>query len=290
MVAGACALFTTASDAQITSELRARAKAGDAVAQNELGGELLALGNSDKEAREWFRKAMLAGSPDGKNNYASLLYHGAGGPADPTTARRLVEEAAAAGSPAAKMTLAERYLAGADGYPRDAPRAFALRNEAANGDSAPLARCYAEWQVGMMWLSGQGTVKDSRQAFGWVKRSADHGCANGKLSQAVMLATGDGVAEDDVAARNLYSDVGHSGDVNFAHGLRSLGAMTIVGEGGSVDLARGCAYVMIAMSAGDKPAKQVWATYEDRLLGVRKECIKISNEWSDKNLKSRSRG
>jgi TPR repeat protein len=269
--------------------LEKSAKSGDAAAQNELGF-LLQTSGKDKDRRQarlWFKRAMDGGDTEAKNNYATMLALGIGGPTDAPEAKRLREEAAAEGSEGANLTIAEYYLAGGNGYPRDPNKAFAAVVAAAESSSSSYNRhCYAQWRAGMMVLQGIGTAKDSATAYRWVKRSADNGCVNGMISAAVMLATGDGVAEDDVTAREFYSKASESGDQQFAHALRGLAGMLLDGEGGPVDTARGIAYLLIAKAAGDENAGTLLDRYEPKLTAdLRAQAISISNQWAAEHLK-----
>jgi uncharacterized protein len=266
-------------------ELRARAEAGDAAAQNELGGSLMATEDPAllAEAREWFRRAMEAGDVEARNNYAVMLVMGLGGPADEAEGRRLREEAAAAGSIAASMSLAERYLEGAEGYPLDPARALALFRVAA--DSATRAAPYAQWRVAMMHLTGVGVTADAAEAWRWVVRASDAGSVDAMISRAVMLATGEGTAEDAAAARLWYQRAAESGQDGFQHALRGLGAMLVAGEGGPADWPRGIAYLRIAEAAGDGNARILLDRWDDRITPeIARAATRISEQWLAEHL------
>src|SRR5690554_6766063 len=73
------------------AQLRAQAEAGNASAQNDLGGRLMEANDQSRapEARSWYRRASEAGDPEGMNNYATMLLLGIGGPKDESEGRRL---------------------------------------------------------------------------------------------------------------------------------------------------------------------------------------------------------
>lgn len=267
------------------SELRARAVAGDATAQNDLGGRLMETQDPARlaEARIWFRKASDAGDAEGMNNYATMLLMGLGGPADESAGRQLRDRAAARGSVAANLSIAERYLRGGEGYPLDRARALQLVRTAAEAPSAMAG--YAQWRLGMMYLQGVGTSADPAEAYRWVVRASDGGDVHAMISRGVMLATGEGVAEDDAAARIWYQRAAESGDVNFAHGMRGLGAMLVSGEGGPVDLPRGIAYLKIARAANDANAARLLETWRDRITPeIDRQSLEIANRWMAEHL------
>ncbi|MGE3397507.1 MAG: tetratricopeptide repeat protein [Sphingomonas sp.] len=270
------------------AEVRARADAGDAEAQNDLAGRLAEASDGRPvgdaqlvEAREWYRRASDGGSVEGMNNYATTLLLGIGGPRNEAEGRRLRELAAERGSQAARMSLAERYLGGAEGYPNNPSRAFELM---AAESSSPIAS-YAQWRLGMMHLSGTGTVRNSEEAFRWVVRAADGGEVRAMVSRAVMLATGDGVPEDDVQARRWYERAATSNTVHFAHAMRGLGAMLVTGEGGPADLPRGIAYLRIAQAGNDQNATRLLTQWNDRITPeVNRQAVEIADRWMGEHM------
>lgn len=244
----------TVAQTETSAALRVGAEAGDHGAQNDLGLQLMRTRDEARqaEARTWFRMASEGGNPDGMYNYARMLLMGLGGPSDEAVGRRLRDAAAARGSVAANLALAELYTEGSEGYPTDPARVLAHVRAAAESGSrfAP----YAQWRLGMMHLQGIGTPADPAEAWPWVVRASESGEVNAMISRAVMLATGEGVTEDDVAARDWYRRASETDDPLFAHALRGLGGMLIEGEGGPADVARGIAYLRIASAANDENA------------------------------------
>jgi hypothetical protein len=144
---------------------------------------------------------------------------------------------------------------------------------------------YAQWRLAMMHLQGVGTPKDPAAAYHILVRASEAGGVNAMISRGVMLATGEGVAEDDAAARDWYRRASESGEIGFAHGLRALGAMLVVGEGGPVDLPRGIAYLRIAKAGGDELAGKLLDTWSDRVTDkVHRRAVTISNAWMARHM------
>jgi TPR repeat protein len=262
------------------AQLRARAEAGDLGAQNDLGIQL--LDTSDPalaaEARLWFRRAADAGDAEAMNNLATTLLIGAGGPPDEAQGRRLRDEAARQGSVGANMAIADRYLEGSEGYPRDPVRAFEHMRAAA---ASPLrSAAFAQWRLGMMHLEGVGTPRDSAAAYRIFVAASERGGVRAMISRAVMLATGDGVAEDDAAARLWYQRAAESAEYGFEHALRALGGMLLFGEGGPADLPRAVAYLRIAQAARDEPAGRILAAIATRITPeTDREARQIAEQW-----------
>ncbi|HYG31285.1 MAG TPA: tetratricopeptide repeat protein [Allosphingosinicella sp.] len=266
-------------------QLRREAEAGDGEAQNDLGTRLLDMRDPARqaEARRWFQRASDSGNAEARNNLATMLMFGIGGPADEAGGRRLMEEAAQMGSIGARLSLAERYLQGGDGYPRDHGRAYE-QIRAAAGSSGP-ARLYAQWRLAMMHLQGVGTPRDPQEAYRLLVSASEAGGVEAMISRAVMLATGEGVAEDDGAARRWYQRAAESGERGFEHALRGLGSMLAAGEGGPVDLPRGIAYLRIAQAAGDENAAAILQAFSDRITPeIDEQARRIAGEWMRRHL------
>jgi hypothetical protein len=266
------------------AELRTRAAAGDVGARLDLGRRILNPEDpaSLTEARTLFQGAMRAGNAEAKSNYALMLMMGWGGPADVETGRRLRAEAAAEGSMAANMTLAERYLEGAEGYPRDPALAFRHIGLVANS-SSPSAP-YAQWRLAMLHLQGTGTPVDLPEAWRLVVRASDAGETSAMVSRGVMLAIGQGVTENDAEARSWYRRAAESRRRGFGDGLRGLGWMLATGEGGPVDLPTGIAYLMIASDAQAAQADDMLGQLRPRITPeIDRQAREIGQRWVDEH-------
>ena len=83
--------------------------------------------------------------------------------------------------------------------------------------------------------------------------------------------------DDDVEARRWYQ---RAVDRGSAHGLRALGMMMIVGEGGPMNHPLGAAYLELAEEGGDQQA----AVLRRQLPPLpspdaRKEVVRLKAEW-----------
>ncbi|HYI48839.1 MAG TPA: tetratricopeptide repeat protein [Allosphingosinicella sp.] len=264
------------------AELRAQAAAGDAGAQLDLGLRIFSDPASHAEARTLFQRAMRAGNAEAKSNYALMLMMGWGGPADVEQGRRLRAEAAAEGSMAANVTLAMRYLGGEEGYPRDPALAFRHMQVVANS-STPSAP-NAQWRLGMMHLQGIGTPASEQEAWRWVVRASEAGDTEGMVSRAVMLAIGQGVAENDAEARLWYRRAAESRRDGFGNGLRGLGWMLATGEGGPIDLPTGIAYLMLASDARANLADQFLERLRPQITPeIDRRAREIGQRWASEH-------
>lgn len=265
------------------TQWRAGAEAGDTDDQLDLAICLFGAAQQADQAEGmgWARKAMAAGDVEAKNAVAVGLVNGIGGTEDLAEGQRLMEEAAAEGSYGAQMSLAEHYINGGGFYEQDASKGLQLLVDAADGGKVKGAdRGYVEWRIGMMYLDGIGTTKDSVEAYRWVARGADNGSATAMISRAVMLATGDGVAEDDAAAREWYRKSAALEGEDMFHAMRGLGGMLWYGEGGPVDRAEGCKLLNIAYAGGDEAAEQILGNISGTMTQAEKDsCAAATKEW-----------
>lgn len=262
--------------------LPASAQDSTATAEEDRGFELLTNGdpNDDAEARRLLETAAAQQRPEAINALSSMLYNGVGGPADAERARTLLLRAAELGSIGANMTLAERYINGDDGLPRDAERGYRHAVAAAESVNNVRGAAWAQWRVGMMTLQGVGTSADPVRAYGWVARASENGSVHAMVSRAVMLAIGQGIARDPQAAREWYLRAAESGELGSAHGLRGLGAMLVTGEGGARDIPRGYAYLVLAQEGGDENAAALLERFQGYFSDpVRQQAQSIILAW-----------
>jgi len=244
--------------------------AGSVAAKVNLGNELLRSQDpKDQRRGVALLQAVYAHPPEGERG-AGLrrLAAGALAPAylfaigveeDIPRGVDLLEQADASREAPAEVLylLGRTYDSGWGGRERDALKSHLYFVRAAQMDHAP-----SQWYVGMSMLNESGAEHDEREAYRWVRRSGEAGFLNGELSTAVMLALGQGVAEDDVEARKWYE---RAVNKNSAHALRGLGFMMLTGEGGPRDPVRGFAYLQLAAEGGDGEAVERAASFRSEL-------------------------
>lgn len=227
------------------------------------------------QAAQMLKRLGDAGDPDALQGYAIAVLRGIGVPADQAEGQRLMEQAAAAGSGGAMLTLAQHYWDDNGFYPKDEAKALALKTQAAEtgGFKGPTLG-EIQWEIGMHHLKGEGTNADQQVAYRWVAKGAENGSTSAMISRAVMLATAEGVAEDDAAARGWYQKAVDAKDKNLGHALRGLGFMMFTGEGGREDVTTACTYTGAAVILDDENARQLLGIIiEDMTEEARDACF-----------------
>jgi TPR repeat protein len=154
------------------STILAKAKAGDASAQAQLG-TLYAKGegvtNDYAEAAKWFSQAAAQGNPDGQVGLGELFDAGQGVKRDLSEAIRLYRLAADQGHAGAQYNLGFLYETG-HGVPQDQAQAAKWFQLAAERGE-PLA----QYDLGQRFDLGVGVAKDSIEALKWLILAANQG-------------------------------------------------------------------------------------------------------------------
>jgi len=157
------------ADPAVTRELataRAKAAAGDAVAQFSLGS-LLYYGTRDTaEAVSWFRKAAAQGVASAEFQMGQLYDFGFGVPQDDRLALDWYRKAAGHGSAAAERSVGDFYSKGR-AVTTDPVEAARWYRRAADGDDLR-----AQYQLGQMYFDGTGLTRDYEAAYMWFTLAA----------------------------------------------------------------------------------------------------------------------
>lgn len=155
------------------SELNARAAAGDAEAQLQLGilysSGSTGIGAQPATAFQWFQKAAERGSAEAQEALGRMLLHGIGVPADTAAAMAWYEKAALQGRAESQGRLGNFYHDGIS-VPQDFSRALEWYGKAAaqgHGESM--------YNLGIMNAEGQGIKTDFLAAGEWFRKAATHG-------------------------------------------------------------------------------------------------------------------
>ena len=192
-------------------EILKRAEAGDVFAQNELPDMYYYGFGTEKNVEQclfWLERAAAQGFWRPLNKLGEMYYYGEGVPADEDRARDYFEKAAAMGYGDAEANLAMCCYAGKK---KNMTRAVSLLRRAfAHG--ALFAKDAAN-VLGIFLLEGNGVKKDEKEAFEWMKRSAEMGSATGMNHLAVFYERGIGTAPNEAKAEEWCrraADLGHA--------------------------------------------------------------------------------
>jgi hypothetical protein len=145
---------------------RARAAAGDVVAQFSLGSFLYYGSDDTAEGVEWIRRAAARQYGPAEFQLGQIYDFGFGVTQSDREAIEWYRKAAAHGSAAAARAVGECYRKGR-GVPADAAEAARWLRLAADGDDLR-----AQYQLGQMYFDGTGVPRDYASAYLWLSIAA----------------------------------------------------------------------------------------------------------------------
>lgn len=157
---------------QTKEAVEARAEAGDAHAQFELGA-MYHTGESVpkdlKLARKWFEKSAAQGDSRSQFNLGIMAYTGEDGVQDYDEARRWFLLAAEQDNPRAQYNLGIVYYRG-EGVVQDFSEALNYFMKAGERGFNE-----AQFNLGVMYLMGEGVQQDAGQSYAWFEAARAYG-------------------------------------------------------------------------------------------------------------------
>ena len=103
----------------------------------------------------------------------------------------------------------------------------AFRSRANAGDAK------AQYNLGVMYATGEGVLQDAVEAVAWYRQAAEQGDAEAQFNLGFAYANGEGVLQDDVEAVAWFHT---AADQGYAKAQYNLGFMYATGRGVSRDL------------------------------------------------------
>ena len=128
--------------------------------------------------------------------------------------------------------------------------------------SAEQGYAKAQFYLGVMYHNGEGTVTDKKQAFYWYKKSAEQGIEEAQYNIGIMYANGQGTTKDFYKAIYWYKK---SAEQDCAQAQYMLGLAYFYGVSGGIqkDLKQSAYWIKQAYKNGDKEeAGQFWKEHE----------------------------
>ncbi len=164
-----CAVLVASADDDVTRALdaaRAKAIAGDVVAQFSLGALLYYGGADTPQGIEWIRKAAAQEYAPAEFQMGQLFDFGFGVPQSDREALAWYRRAAEHGSSPGQRSVGDFYRKGRT-VPPDAVEAARWYRRAADGDDVR-----AQYQLGQMFFDGTGVARDYASAYLWFSLAA----------------------------------------------------------------------------------------------------------------------
>jgi tetratricopeptide (TPR) repeat protein len=168
------------------------------------------------EARRLYEQAAAAGYAMAMNNIGALYEGGEGVPVNYVEAVRWYSKAAAAGEPIAMVDLGWQYATG-HGVTRDYAHARQLYETAVQA-GVPAAMN----NLGLLYLYGQGVKRDYAQARRLFEQGAALGDPTDMNNLGVIYNEGDGVPHDVKVARQWFEKAAALGNPEAKQNLRGM--------------------------------------------------------------------
>ena len=109
----------------------------------------------------------------------------------------------------------------------------------------------AQYNLGLMYLAGQGVNQDYGQAAKWFRKAAEQGDAPAQYNLGLIYQGGQSVKQDSVEAAMWYRKAAEQG---YVYAQSILGFMYGTGEGVPTDYVAAYLWLSLAAAAGDDDA------------------------------------
>ena len=112
----------------------------------------------------------------------------------------------------------------------------------------------AQWNLGVLYDTGEGVPQDDEEAVKWFTKAAEQGDVDAQYNLGNMYGKGEGVPQDYKEAVKWFTKVAEQGDFDAHYNLEHMYGN---GEGVPKDLVQAYAWYDVAKANGQEKAK-VW--------------------------------
>jgi len=126
----------------------------------------------------------------------------------------------------------------------------------------------AQYDVGNMYLKGQGTAKDAAEAFKWFEKAASKQYTRAEYKLGYLYHRGDGVAKNN---KRAFRWINKAAEQNYKPAMYYLGKLYAAGDGVRKDLDKALGWQKRAFAAGYNPARREIERLETRIAVHRRE-------------------
>ena len=130
----------------------------------------------------------------------------------------------------------------------------------------------AQFNLGVLYLTGRGVPQDHTEAVRWFRRAAEQDYAGAQFNLGFMYLTGRGVPQDYVKALNWYKKAAEQDD---ASAQENLGLMYAQGQGVPQDYAEAAKWFQKAAEQGVSSAQFNLALYYYSGKGVPQDYAEV---------------
>ena len=120
----------------------------------------------------------------------------------------------------------------------------------------------AQYDVGNMYLKGQGTTRDAKEAYKWFKKAAEKGYSRAQYKLGYLYHRGEGTKQNHGKG---FKWVNKSAQQSYKPAMYYLGKLYAAGEGVKQDINKALAWHKKSYAAGYNPAKREIERLEAKL-------------------------
>ena len=131
--------------------------------------------------------------------------------------------------------------------------------------AAEQGHASAQYNLGVMYATGEGVPEDDAEAVRWYRMAAEQSNASAQYNLGVMYYTGEGVPGDDAEAARWYRMAAEQG---YASAQYNLGLMYAIGTGVLKDATLAHMWLNIAGANGSEIAREWRDTIEDDMTAT----------------------
>jgi uncharacterized protein len=229
------------------SAIRERAVHGDASAQVTIGlaydGSNRAFKPDRAEARRWYEMAAKQGNLDGRFWLAGMDYSDG---KDPALMRSRFFDLAKAGH-VGGMSIYANFCAAGIGGAKDFSAAMLWWKKAAAGGSSE-----AEFNIGVMYLEGEGVTVNEVEGVNWLRRAAGEGSSAAAARLGSMALLGQGQLKPGSESVRWLKAAAEAGE---GIAMWNLGSTFYRGFGVQVDYVEAYMWYALAAERGQKDGR-----------------------------------
>ena len=143
--------------------------------------------------------------------------------------------------------------------------------------AAEAGSAKAQYQLGFMYLNGQGVARDEAEAAKWFRKLAEQGRASAQYHLGVMHHNGQGVRRNIAEALKWFR---MSAEQGISEAQAMLAVMYLKGQGVAQDYVRSRMWLHIAVAAGHKTARAA-SDYIETIMTPEQiaESRRLVREW-----------
>jgi len=124
----------------------------------------------------------------------------------------------------------------------------------------------AQYDIGNMYLKGQGTAKDASEAFKWFEKAADKQYARAEYKLGYLYHRGEGIKQSD---KKAFRWIRSAAKKKYKPAMYYLGKLYTTGDGVRKDLDAALNWQKKAFAAGYNPAKNEVLRLENLIASQR---------------------